>query len=172
VVVGEGLFDILNQAHAYNYLIRIGCTGVVFVPRTKTKTPDLEGWIDGAKILCEVKTLNISDDEAQGRRGGIVRKLAVKLEAGFFGKLRYAITTAQRQMCVYDASGSARHMVYVSPRFDDILAQCKEEYFRQIDDYLIEHAFDGIEIVMHNAHTPFHMPICMKAAIVDNPHSH
>jgi hypothetical protein len=164
----QGLFDILNQAHAYNYLKRIGCTGVVFVPRTKTKTPDLEGWIDGGKILCEVKTLNISDDEIQGRRGGIVRNFAIRLEAGFFGKLRDAIAAAQHQMCVFDTLGSARHMVYVSPCFDDFLGECKEEYFRQIDDHLVEHPFDGIEIVMHNAHTPFHMPIFMKAARVDN----
>jgi hypothetical protein len=164
----EALFDILNQAHAYNYLTRIGCTEVIFVPRAKTETPDLAGMIGGRTIICEVKTLNISNDEVQRRRNHTVGKLTILLSAGFFRKLGSAINKAQNQMCAWDTSGSARHMVYVSPCFDDFLAECKEEYFRQIDDHLVAHPYHGVEIVMHNAHTPFHMPICMKAAQVDN----
>jgi hypothetical protein len=115
-----------------------------------------------------VKTLNISDDEVKGRQGGIAQQIAIRLEDGFFRKLEYDITEAQRQLHAYDVSGEARHMVYVSPRFDDFMAYRKEAYFAQMDDYLAARSFEGLEIVIHNACTPVHMPICMRAAVVDD----
>jgi hypothetical protein len=164
----QSLFDILNQAHAYDYLKRLGCQEIAFISRRAQRTPDLEAWLGESRLLCEVKTLNISDEEVRGRMTVVARSIAICLGGGFFRKLLAAIEQARQQLAAYDPSRSARHIVYVSPRFDDILAECKERYFQQIDQYLIEQAVEDVEIVMHNARTPFHMPVYMRAATVDN----
>lgn len=62
----QQLFDVLNQAHAYNYLRRLQCSAVQFIPRSpKQKTPDIEEWTNRTHVVCEAKTINISDDEAR-----------------------------------------------------------------------------------------------------------
>lgn len=66
----QQLIDVLNQARAHNYLVELGCCGVRFVPRGKKETPDLEGTLDTRRVLCEVKTVNISKDEANRRNTG------------------------------------------------------------------------------------------------------
>lgn len=73
----QQLIAILNQARAYNFLVGAGCSRVRFIPRASQKgrkTPDLEGEENGRKVLCEVKTVNVSDAEsvsAARRRSGI-----------------------------------------------------------------------------------------------------
>ena len=68
----QQLFTILNQASAYNFLVqRLRCTDVRFVTRDPlTETPDLEGTVDGQVVLCEVKTISMSEDEVKARRDG------------------------------------------------------------------------------------------------------
>jgi hypothetical protein len=162
------LFNILNQAHAYDYLKRLGCQNLAFVPRRAQRTPDLEAWLGQSRLLCEVKTMNISDDEVRGRTTLVARDIAIRLSPGFFRKLSAVIEQARRQLVTYDPSHSARHIVYVSPCFDDFLGEHKEQYFREIDQYLTGQAVEDVEIVMHNARTPFHMPVYMRAAAVDD----
>jgi hypothetical protein len=41
---------------------------VRFIPRDKGKTPDLRAMQEGTPVFCEVKTLNISKDEAERRQ--------------------------------------------------------------------------------------------------------
>ena len=51
----QQLFDILNQARAYNYLETIGCSNVHFIPpakRRSTRTPDLEAVLNSRRVLC------------------------------------------------------------------------------------------------------------------------
>src|SRR2546425_12832473 len=36
----QTLFDVFSEARAYAYLRDIGCTGIHFIPRGKTRTPD------------------------------------------------------------------------------------------------------------------------------------
>ena len=62
-------FDCLNGAKAYNYLVLLGCISVRFIPEAKTKTPDLHARLGPRAVLCEVKTINRSD---QSIDGGIV----------------------------------------------------------------------------------------------------
>ena len=97
----QQLFDILNQARAYNYLRILGCLNVRFIPRAKRqglRTPDLEATLGSARILCEVKTINISEGELRARNQLTVRGIAVQLDAGFFRKLRSDVTDAKNQM--------------------------------------------------------------------------
>lgn len=86
----QPLFDILNQTLAFGYLKRSHCTGVEFVPRSTKRgveTPDLRGSLNGMNVFCEVKTVNISDNEAMVRGELVARAVANALEDGFVSKL-------------------------------------------------------------------------------------
>ena len=63
----QALFDTLNESKGYAYLGNIGCTSVAFVERRTKKTPDLRALLNSDRVLCEVKTTNISQDEADRR---------------------------------------------------------------------------------------------------------
>ncbi len=81
----QALFDILNQAKAYNYLKGLGCTNIAFIPVSRAKgrqTPDLEAELNSVKVLCEVKTINISEEEAARRQSGGVGTSTDRLEFG------------------------------------------------------------------------------------------
>jgi hypothetical protein len=164
------LFDILRtQARAYNYLKRIGCSGVRFIPRVpNSRTPDLEARTSGEGILCEAKTLNVSIDSIRARRAISVRNgLQTGLPKGFFKKLQYQISQAEAQMIEYDTLRRSRHVVYIFPRFDDLFGECKPSYFSQIDEYLRTNP-TRVEIVIYNDRTPFYQPLTMTTATVDN----
>src|ERR1039457_797367 len=164
------LFDILNEARAYRYLRSIGCTVVRFIPRSHTRTPDLEGVLGQDHVLCEVKTINPSDGEVEVRIGPPrVRSLPLGITPEFLRKLLATVESAQRQMQVYDPCGSAAiHFVYLNVNFDDFFAECKEAYFQQIDAYLETAQVSGILLVVCNDHTAFYKPLQMRCAHVDN----
>ncbi len=168
------LFDILNEAQAYNYLITLGCSDVHLIPesiKNGEQTPDLGGiWCFG-KVLCEVKTINISDEEAKVRASDkpIVQNTQAQLEKPFFVKLRSCITKAENQLKAYDSANSARLIVYIFIIFDEYpFCEYKERYFQQIDQDLSENPVNGIELVIHNLETAFHKPITMQFATIVN----
>lgn len=167
----QQLFGMVNQARAYNYLKTIGCSSIHFIPpsREGVKTPDLQGVLDSTKVLCEVKTINISDEEARARCTPVAREIKAQLEQGFFNKLRFHLTQAKEQLEAPEVGKEARRIAYIIINFDDFLAEYKEEYFQQIDQYLSNNPVPGIEIVFHNQVTCFHKTITMKFATVFNP---
>lgn len=170
----QQLFAILNQAKGYNYLRRVGCLNVQFIPRATidgVETPDLEGEIDHRKVLCEVKTINISDIEVAARNGssGLMREIVEKpLEPGFFHKLSEDFKKAKQQMEAYDGRPDVRRIVYVVVNFDNFWGDFKERHYQQIDQYLSGNTPAGIEIVFLNEQTHFHTPISMTYATVIN----
>jgi hypothetical protein len=108
------LFDILDHAKAYNYLKRIGYTHVEFIPRATVKgqaTPDLRGASPSGAALCEVKTINVSEDEATRRSVAGVGRVALELGTGFFNKLSALLTQARKQMQAYDPSPNVERIV-------------------------------------------------------------
>ncbi len=168
----QQLFDILNQAKAYNYLREIDCSDIHFIPRSNingVKTPDIEGIISKVKVICEVKTINVSNDEALLRSASLRDDDPnPKLEQGFFDKLRNDIERAKEQIEQYAAGIKGRRIVYIVTNFDDFWGECKEDYYQQIDQYLCENIVHGVEIVFHNQRTAFHKAISMKSATVIN----
>ncbi len=149
----QQLFDILNQARAYNYLTGIGCSNVRFVPRSNSETPDLEGMLNGQRVLCEVKTINPSTEEVRARQSPAARKIKNYLEDGFFRKFQSDINKAKKQMSAYDSINQARRIVYFNLSFDDFFETCKEEYCQQIADYLSDYPVEGIEVFIHDCAT-------------------
>lgn len=92
-----------------------------FVPESNDReTPDLEGVCHNVRILCDAKTINVSDDEIRARRSpNALREVNDQLEKGFFGKLDSDIAKAKSQMRSHDPNGEAQHVVYFKICFGD-----------------------------------------------------
>ena len=166
----EQLISILNQARAYNYLVDRGCSDVRFVERAKEQnreTPDLEADLDGATIICEVKTLDASQVEIERRQLGCVGSATNVLSVPFFEKLDRTVEKAESQMLSY-AGCDAEHTVFFILNFDDLLAEYKGDYFSQIDDYLGSSHTTGANLVFYNQKTAFHRSFSMRHAEVVN----
>lgn len=165
----QQLFDILNEARAYNYLKSLGCAGLNYIPRSQEKTPDLEGSLALDRVLCEVKSINISDEEVAFRTSPVsARSIPFSLSPEFIKKLRATIETAKQQLSAFDEGLTAIHFVYLNVFFDDFLAEYKEAYFEQIDNDLAKTPVTPIKLVICNDHTPIYKPLKMNFADVDN----
>lgn len=165
----QELITILNQARGYIYLVGIGCSDVKFIPRQNEKTPDVQGkFRDGSIALCEVKTLNRSKEEVKRSIEGTAVDLKNYLEPGFFTKLQSDINEAKVQLKSYNSDPNVRRIVYIVPNFDDLFAEHKAEYYKQIDQYMGNHPEPGFEIVFHNEQGIFFNWIVMKNADVVN----
>jgi len=167
----EQLISILNQARAYKYMRDSGCSNIRFVPRASKngiETPDLEGITDGGLVLCEVKTINVSDEEAVARNNVACRSTEAILKPGFFNKLTSDLTKAKNQMISVNNTPGVRRIAFVVVNFDDFLGEYKDWYYEQIDKHLEVTAISGIEVVLFNQRTCFHKTIQMNHAIIVN----
>jgi hypothetical protein len=166
----QQLFDTMGEARAYRYLRAIGCTGVRFIPRSRKKrTPDLEGTLPSVHLLCEVKTINPSNQEIEIRTNPpTVRSLPIQLTDQFLKKLSSTIDGAKNQLQSHDPERKARHLIYLNINFDDFFAECKEQYFSEIDGYLSNAPVAAVEIIICNDHTAYYKRLQMIHAKVDN----
>jgi hypothetical protein len=166
----QQLFDTLNEAKGYNYLARIGCTGIKFIPRAKKdgiQTPDLRGFSDATTVLCEVKTINVSDDEANRLATGGVGTTRLYLEKPFFDKLSSSICAAATQLLTFDKDFASRRIVYVIFNFDDRNHEYADEYQVQIEAFLANAAPRDIEIVIE-IKPAFHSVVRRPLAALSN----
>ena len=165
----EQLISILNQARAYNFLLDIGCSEVKFIPQIEGKeTPDLEAQSNNNPVICEVKTINKSAQEAEARQDGLARKTLAYLDSGFFKKLTSDLEKAKSQMASYNNKPGARHIAFIVINFDDLLGEYKTNYYKEIDQHLAVMPVAEIEIVLFNQKTCFHNDVNMKNATVVN----
>jgi len=167
----QQLISILNHARAHHYLSDEGCLGIRFIARSEIngeETPDLEGVLNGMKVLCEVKTVNISDAEATRGQTGGVGSITNSLDEGFFRKLRFDLLKAKSQMEAYGGKGGVRRIAFVVLNFDDFLGEYKADYFGQIDRYLAANPIPSVVIVFYNQRIAFHCHVAMQNAVVVN----
>src|SRR3989338_6809393 len=165
------LFDVFSEAKGFTYLRSIGCTNVRFVPRASSRTPDLEGLRNAKLVLCEVKTLNVSQDEATKRdrvhRGEIIGgEVADSLGAGFLNKLSSDIENASQQLQEHDPGHLADWMIFTVVNFDDWVGDYQRKYFDQIDRYLRSNPVSEVEFVFCHASNLFERTFTMTAATV------
>lgn len=170
----QALFDIFSEANGFAYLKSIGSTGVRFIPRTKGKTPDLEGLRGGRLVLCEVKTINVSQDEADTRhrihQGAIVAtEASTRVGDGFLRKLSSNLENAIEQLDAQDPQRKARRIVFTVVHFDDWVGDYQREYFGQIDEYLLANPVPGADLVFCPASNLFRRTFTMKSATVFEP---
>jgi hypothetical protein len=154
----QQLFDTLNEAKGYNYLVRIDCKDIKFIPRSKAnnvQTPDLRGFLDSAQVLCEVKTINVSEDEANRLATGGVGTTRLYLEKEFFDKLSSVIHTAASQLLAFEKDLTSRRIVYVVFNFDDRLHEYADEYQKQIEIFIAGASLPDVEVVPE-IKPPFH----------------
>jgi hypothetical protein len=145
----QPLYDTLNEAKGYNYLARIGCTNVRFIPESAIKgqkSPDLGADAQGRTVLCDVKTINISDKEVDRRRSGGVGMSTDQLETGFLNKLKSDLEHAKAQMMAYNPGGIARKIAYVVVNYDDGLHEYADQYWPQIDQFLADNPIADLEV--------------------------
>lgn len=145
----QQLFDKLNQAKAYNYLVCIGCTDVRFIPESKSegqRTPDLEALSQGRHVLCEVKTINVSEDEANRLRNGGVGVPSDQLPEPFFNKLASSLTEAMAQTRAYSTSTDTERIAYIIVNFDDRMHEYADQYQVQISQFMANNPTPGLEV--------------------------
>lgn len=162
----QQLFDTLNEAKGYNHLVRIGCTDIKFIPRAttdKVQTPDLRGFLGPTRVLCEVKTINVSDDEANRFATGGVGTTLRNLEKEFFDKLSSVIRTAASQLLAFDKDLTSRRIAYVVFNFDDRIHEYADDYQQQIEAHIAGASLPNIEVVLE-VKPPFHSVVQKASA--------
>jgi hypothetical protein len=107
----------------------------------------LQAELHGVKVLCEVKTIGISDIEATRRHSGGVGESTDRLEEGFFNKLTSDLLRAKSQILANGADGATRKIVYVVVNFDDGSHEYADRYQVQIDQYVATNPVPELEIV-------------------------
>jgi hypothetical protein len=165
------LFDTLNEARAYRHLRRLGCTEIRFIPETRERTPDLEGTLAAQTGLCEVKTINVSVDEADRRRRifsgeACAWETHAANRVEFLQKVITSIGDAIDQFDAYCQADRARRIVFVVVNFDDWLGEYQQEYFHQIDVHLESTSLADVEIVFCPVANYFDRQFQMRTAQV------
>jgi hypothetical protein len=143
------LFDKLNHAKAYNHLAKVGCIAIRFIPESSVsgqKTPDLEAQLGPTKVLCEVKTINISEIEATRRTYG-GRSTQAQVSDGFFNKLISDLQRAKKQMDTSSQVQITKKIAYIVVNFDDVLHQYAEDYKEQIDAFVAANQIPELEVL-------------------------
>jgi len=170
----EPLFNFLNQARGYVYLLDNSYSEIQFIPRSKIskqKTPDLQGNLNEDLVLLEVKTINRSKNEIKRMHLREAIEVQTELQGEFFTKLQETINTGKIQIDTFLKTVSKKcniRIVFIVINFDDLLGEYKENYFKQIDNYLGENPAIGLEIVLFNQWTCFHKKVSLKNAIIVN----
>jgi hypothetical protein len=135
----QGFFNQLNDAFAYQHLTSMGCSDIAILAEDGKPCPDIS-YIDGAgNAFCEVKTINISNDEIERRSsGGVINsgQLYSSLGPTCIKKLNDAIDRAVAQMTKRGAVG----LVYILMHFDDFTHDHLDQYRQQISECLALHS--------------------------------
>ena len=96
----QGFFNQLNDAFAYQYLVRRGYKQVRILRESGKTQPDIE-YLDGReKRFCEVKTIGISDEMIARRAKVQVPSSSIyqELSGGFLSKLESTLDSADCQI--------------------------------------------------------------------------
>lgn len=148
----QALFDTLNESKGYAYLQSIGCTDIAFIKRADKKTPDLRAILDGNRVVCEVKTINMSQVEADRRdrvHHGEMRAFAVPVHVTpqMLRKVSATLENAVEQLDHEDPQRTERRIVFTVLHFDDSVCDYQAEYIADIDAHLLANPVAGAELV-------------------------
>jgi len=166
----QQLFDVFNEARAYRYLKEDGCADIQFIEPGNTRKPDLQALKSGALVYCEVKTLNVSKDEADRRveiseKGVAASSVAISLSSGFLNKVSSTFQSAVAQLDGVDPQRSATRLIFVVVHFDDWVGDYMPQYFAQLDAYLAANPVEA-QVVVHPASNLFERVFTMQNALV------
>lgn len=147
----RALFDTFDEAKGYVYLREIGCANIAFIKRTRRKTPDLRASQNGVSVLCEVKTINVSQEEAdrraQSERAVVTSEVFAQLSVEMLEKITATVKHGVSQLDAEDPQRAARRIVFVVLHFDDWLGHHQSQYIAQLDAHLVAKPIEGTELV-------------------------
>jgi hypothetical protein len=95
---------------------------VQFIPRSKqagVRTPDLQAMSDSRTTICEVKTINISENEVERLRTGGVGTTLLAVEDGLLKKLASDLRNAEIQIREICPTNDVRRIIYLIVNFDN-----------------------------------------------------
>jgi hypothetical protein len=145
----QGAFSELNEAKAYNFLIRSGYTSVEFIPRNQdTKTPDLRAKLGNIDVLCEAKTINRSERAIVAQLHKAASSVPIQLGKEFFAKIASTTRHADRQMAAFSSALDTKRIIYVVINFDDRPHEYVDNYLIQIQEREKEFVLPGLDIVL------------------------
>ena len=161
----QALYDHLNEAFAYRFLLRSGCSNISFLDNAETlkkkgmhiKSPDLRFTQDGAVRYCEVKTINISNDQlAREILSGVAHDSSIfELHEPFFAKFKDNVLKAIGQFESFGGSGIIYFLIHSDDRALDDLEVNKV----QIADFMNSY-FPGVEMfVKFGIYGRFHLRV-------------
>src|SRR5207249_4450515 len=130
----------------------LGCSEIGFIRRGKEKTPDLRAVLNGRRVLCEVKTINMSADEADCRQrihqGEVIgRSVPTTVTAQVLDKVTDTLRRAIEQLDREDPMRTARRIVFTVLHFDDSVGDYQPEYLAQLDAHLAAKPLAAAELV-------------------------
>lgn len=144
------LFDRLNEAIGYGYLLDRGCSSPKFIrPDKNGQTPDLEASDGTSQYLCEVKTVNRSDKEIKRREKGEVKDVAYMLSNELKSKLEDATEKAISQLKGYQGAENKIKIALFIIYLDDWQPESRRTIFPEIRTFLNELGESEIEFALH-----------------------
>jgi hypothetical protein len=149
----------------------LGCSDIAFIKRDSKKTPDLRAVLDGRRMLCEVKTINVSQDEADRRerihRGEMfATEVATTVTSELLDKVIGTLAHAMEQLDHEDPERTARRIIFTVLHFDDWVGDYQTEYIAQLDAHLAAAPIDGAELAFSPASNLFDRRFVMRSATV------
>lgn len=135
----QPFFNLLNEAFAYEYLLKSGFTDIRFVledgkKKNPEKRPDISYLVERETKYCEVKSIGISEAEIAHRSGPIGHADTTgyfELTFGFFNKLRIDTNYARTQINAVNGRG----IVFVLVQFDDFTNDNFKKYCAQLSGF-------------------------------------
>ena len=140
----QGFFNQLNEAFAYQYLVRRGYKHVRIVRESGKTQPDIEFLNGREKRFCEVKTIGISDEVIARRAKVQVTSSSIyqKLSGGFLSKLQSTLDSADCQIKARRGKG----LIYLVVHLDDFTLDYYDRYRKQISACLESHTAESIYV--------------------------
>ena len=122
-------------------------------------------------MLCEVKTINVSQDEADvraeiGQGVVVVRSVSTELRVAMLRKMSATLKAAIEQLDCEDPQREARRIVFTVVNFDDWVGDYQAEYIAQLDAHLLANPVEGAELVFCPASNLFERRFAMSPAAV------
>jgi hypothetical protein len=140
----QGFFNQLNEAFAYEFLLRRGFGKVRILREGGATMPDI-AYCEGTHArFCEVKTIGISEEQISRRsaRSAYSGAIYSQLSPGFLKKLNSTISHAWSQIASQGDSG----LVYLLVLFDDFTLMYYDTYRRQILRCIAKHPAEAVYI--------------------------
>jgi hypothetical protein len=140
----QGFFNQLNEAFAYQHLVRRGCQHVRVLQEVGQTQPDIE-YMDGdERLFCEVKTIGISQEQIARRNPSqrFCSSIYYELSVGFVNKLQSTLDVAHRQINARGAKG----LIYLLVLFDDFTLANYDTYRKQICTCIKVHTAESVYV--------------------------